>query len=1042
MNAAVAWLIAHYVTFGQYILGAAGTVLLAVIGNAAQRPGAVSWWIDRTALWIAGVALLLTAAVAGTKLWKPGITHDMSWTVPGLSFAIGLLLLVARFLVARQKRSKLGTRLRPLIDALSRSLTQSEQLASWNSERYVDLCTIDGAEVTAQLSWHRGASGVQLLSGPMGSGKTVAMLRIARRYVDALRNAHDLVLPVYVDLATVPAVDRQKGVVDLVRNSVLAEPNAGDLFEQELVNQRSRVRWLFLFDNLDQWLGQQSGSVSDARADWVNGLSEFVKSDLRHRQAVIAGRVTPSCPAARRVRIAPLKGRLQRTFLRASGLGSAQAATLSVDPRLEIYATNPGWISLVAPYLANDRARLPRSVHELISNVVAARLGPQPNHECLLISAELLATALTLKLNPDDGISGEDAEELLHGADSTSACDGKAIMETLQQTGLGRLRLQSEGRLSFTFQHDIVRSYLMTRQLLEGKVNATPTELLVDPRWTGAAEAILQMGPADVVAPLLMEASKLLRDADRPLAEPDPPVQQLLAMLAGEDKIADKPVPFAGWSDRAQHVLRLLSAGLYRRRDLLPDDLQYQIDELVARACTFGTWQAHARALEAVPIANVRVAAGAVARALRSASGWLVELGINQIVLRAELFQELPARDRLRFLVAVSLGAAKTRTALMPTHPLEETMRMASSVSRITAALVWLLFGLPLVVGLFGPGDALSVAILLVGLIVVTLTVAASVYGIADGSVRRGLLANGARVVIGTLGAMVVLALFILISAFWDVATGAGIPANSLLTMAAIAWPLSALWYLVLNRSPERRDFYFPFPAVVEPAIATGRALFLRVKQVYNTSRENLSKSLIGWTCVVLIVLALLLAGRGIRLPAIDSMNSHVVTDVTAGIVGTAAACCLIVWWVLDRIRDRRWLRAWRPHGEPVDSGRVLSWLGALRTDKGTVDLLTALPARLPADEAIEAAAVFTDLYDALEWVHRLRRPEGQQALASTIWETAPRFATKDFRKWLQDYDQKHTGRLHQLSRDGREVLVQYLISIDQVPRPAHSVDG
>jgi hypothetical protein len=824
MRQVLSWIMANYVKIGGGAAAVALTTTMAVLSGLAQQPGWVSRWIGRVAAFIAGVLLLLAALLVTAKVTNPGTTRPMPIAVPiGLASA-GVLIIAVLAMRASRRRTILMRRLRPLVTVLQHGLDHLPKAGEKGRHQYVSLQLDDGRDAVQTLGAVRRTPAIRLLSAASGAGKTTILLETARRGYYSLRwRRRRIVIPVYIDLTHLSCVDPPSSFRAFVLEQMFRERTIVEQFEEMLGNEWLPVSWLFLFDNVDQLPTVTTTQGVIRQRDWLGELAEFLWASPGRLYGVLAGRHVPEVSEATTLRVSAMDPRRRIQMMKGLGLSRSQMEVLSQEPTLAANTENPGWLSLVAPLLVRLNAQ-PTHAYELMSAVIDDSLSATTiltaDRGRLVTTAQAMATALTTRIDRGTEATVTVLAHAVGAIDSSAADDVDMTASVLVAAGLGESRRTPDGQVAFDFRHESIRSFLAAARVLSKGFFVAPPELVFDERWTTVTVALLQAGPAAIVAEILEHATRSLRQAGETMTRTEPATESLLA-AASEDR--DPPtlasgVPFVDWPLETKRLLNLLATGLRQRPELINSELSNVVDRLVAHAFLTGSWPAQAAALNVLPLAGGPVAAAAAALALRSPSGWLVDLAVAQVSTRPDLFPRLPMLDRIRYLAAVALAAGRPGM-IRPRHSFDETLRLASIVGN-TAAVVYLIwFGIPFLANFeeeVRQGDVVIV-LFVAAISALVLHVVSS----KDGSdFRRKLLRNGVRVpvsMIAILAGLAILELFFVVAGV--LVGGSGSDLRTLASIAVFAWPLSVLVYLAVTPHPQSRDFAFPFFAVVGPVI-------------------------------------------------------------------------------------------------------------------------------------------------------------------------------------------------------------------------------
>ena len=1028
------WISAHYGRTTEYILSAGTALLVGVLASALAAAGLKSRWPRRLAA-VAGILLLLIGGgLAACKLHWTGQLKPVPWGGPLIIAALGLLLILAAWALSAYSHYVTRKGLVALADAAWRTV-ESLSRAVRDVPR-VGLRTTQGQLLVRELVRQTGPHGptrIAVLSGPAGAGKTTALFDLANRYrMRWAKKRRHSVIPVYVDLAGLAEKPTRMPLDEYILEQLGDAGRLTERFRDGWADRGPQSSWLFLFDNADRMLARWP--AGSGTRDWVNDLASFLGANGAKSRAVVASRGTPSIPDGIRVEIAPLSNRLRGDFLDARDVADGQQDAIRSGKSFRQYAGNPGWLDFVSPCLGGQRNERLGNFYDLMASCVVHTLSAaEPRavgvpEELLLRVAQDLAILLHgYRLADYSNVKATLVQRLSHIAE----CPPDTILCALSElTSLGWLSsyLNKDSQECLTFSHDSFLVYFAAAGLLRADPKALELEqLLTDSRWPTVAVSLLQHGDQGLTAGLIAAAERILSDLTQ---IPPPPADLFINRFLRSEQITERDSrdyvesPPA-WSPVAHPVLRILDAGLTPEAADREGRLRDETDRLIAGAFPRCAKQEQTEIIYVQGLAHDDVAAAVCAAGISAKDGQMVNAAADQLATRPQLLDLLPLRDRIRFLLAVSLVGLDSWTARWSGPADRDRLRFASTTGVATAAFVVILIGLPGLSGTIAHPRTWGGGL-------VDVAVAAAVVGalIAARSRRwegARLLSGGLNVPFWVVVGMAILGgAGLLALAVQTVRTGSFPTLQDLLTVGMFLWPMSTLYYLAIEPNPTLARWIFPFFVVVRPAWTlawTRRSGVIAVP----------SKRAVAGVVVLLIgvadVLALsVISGRGWQVPASVPGPRHEVRTALIATCWVVLVACFLALPAIDTWHDSRWLRRWLPPTQATNDD-VLSWLGQARTTTGTIAVLSAMERRLPPDDARGAMDVIADLCRVFQVVNELGSTKGPVITDALLAGVGPP-RTPDFVTWLKNYDRKHSGRLRKVAQRQEQPLGEYLSAV------------
>lgn len=1046
MTKILGWVAAHYAGAGKYLLGAALTLLIANLGTALPQVGLTARWPRWLAACTGLVLVFFGTAVAIAKLIWPNPLVPMSWFGPPVIGIVGLLLMGTAWLLDKYHRRRTRRRLAPMVNAAWRTI---ERVPRGGDGPVVLLRTQQGRPVVGELlniARRRRVTPVVSLTAPNGAGKTATLLEVAARCHSMWINkdSHVLIpiyvnLRVYVNLRGLAAESRRISLRDFVLSELAQDVELTRRFGEAWRDTKLGVTWLFLFDNVDRVLTHWPSD--DGSYDWAAELADFVGANGGRLQAVLAGRRMPDIPGGTSVAIAPPNRRSRDRLLTARDVAPAQQAALNSGKSFRQYADNLEWLDLISSYLAQQPSEAPpEDFYDLMAHVIARIISSQQSAS-MGISGRLLhqiaeATAVHISRSTDSsGASTESnlinylTEDEGHPAELVRL----AIAE-LSHAGLMASYRDRNGCDCFEFRHDSVQAYFLTCRLLSDPSTVDPKTVLTDLRCPTIAISLLQHGDAALVARLANAALATLGLIGQ---TPPPPTSEttinrfLRSVEVTERDSSEHEGVLPPWPVLAYLVLHIFDAGFQRHPALIPETLRGEADRLVAHAFSRSARHEQAQMIEIQNLAHDDVAAATCAAGLRSKSGSLVHAAAVQVATRSQLLGLLVLRDRIRFVLAISIVGLDSWTTQHTSPAYGDRLTLASYSGIVTSSLFAITFGLAGIVDIATQPDMWASNIIFP---VIAIVIGGAVFAgrRSDWAIRR-LLANGAKYPFGVTVALAVFGSLGVVSTVLEIMVGHFPSLLGVMTTGTCVWPICALYYLAIEKNPTTRRWMFPFTVLLVPAWK-----FLRTRRtptITAPSKRQLAGIGITTFAVADIVLLGETSSKGWDWHGFSRATHPVLYMDFRWLAWGALIFCILIFPVVNYLHDWRWLRRWTLSTNSR-GGDLLEWLSEPRTTWGAMRLMSAIELREPT-LALGIVNHLTDLYRILKWVSEVGS-KSNVAMTDDILTSMPSLLTPELGIWLRMYDRENPRRLYKVALRHKEPLAEYVTSVARLVAAAN----
>jgi hypothetical protein len=1025
----LSWLARNYVGVSKYILSTAVAVLVAVLGSALPQVR----WTSRVPARLAatvGAFLVAIGVLAGVgKLAWPSSLKPMAWAAPAIAGVLGFAFIGVAWVLRKQYRRRSRQRLQPMIEAALRTLDRASRATA--KHPYVELRNPGRRPVVGEILTavrRRRPGGLILLVGPGGAGKTTVLLELAARCrLSWEERNRRVVIPVYANLSQWGDEVSEIPLRAFVLRELTSDDQLSRLFADAWSVPQPDVTWLFLLDNVDTMLKH---SAAD---DFLASLDDFLAIN-KNLRAVLAGLSGSSRKDAVRIDIAPLDRRSRDHLLTSRGVAKPQQVTLNSEKSFRQYYGNPGWLDLIATYLIKRPGMVTDNFYELMAEITTQQLAlkrPAPGQQLqdlLLSAADETAALLASRIGSAIPTRREQVLQYLIAKLNKDQPEIEPALDALISRHIMKSYRASNGSDCVEFEHDAIQDYFTIRTFINHSSAVNIATLLTDPRWSTVAISLVQHGSDEAIAETITSARKILNDL-RPQAPATTMVvnRLLKSMQLPERPIVQENISGPQWSPIGYRVLYILDAGSQRRPLLMPEDIRELTDFFIASAIPTSTPDEQAQMLDVQHIAQPDVAAAVCAAGLRSVSGGLVDSALAEVTTRHEVMDALPLKDRIRVMLAISVGGLDNWTLHDVKPEFAERLRLASDTGVVASWLAAIIFGFVGLVQLVG--HIVTWASYLTELGFAAIVVGGVIMTRKSAWAMKGALARGVRLPYVVVIGLMALGFLSLLSVVLGVLTGNYLALTGL-PLAAMLWPGSTLFYLANETRPDPRKWRLPFGAIMLPIWNS-----LNSPKPSHVTLPSKRKVLEAARTVILVAAAIafvVLIQKGSHFHGMSRVADHrlhVALTWLAGVIFCASLCVLPA---ADLAHDWRRMRHWMAPTTSNPSVRdVLKWMEMMRTTWGTIRMIAEIEQHTPA-EVLSATEFLTDLYRALEWIHGLGI-KGKKSVPERDWAAMPQLGTPELGDWLKAYDGRHPGRLDTIARRHRHRLADYLLASSSV---------
>jgi hypothetical protein len=424
--------------------------------------------------------------------------------------------------------------------------------------------------------------------------------------------------------------------------------------------------WLFLFDSFDELPEVLSSVEADTTiGDYAQAIDDFLNG-FNQCRGIIASRQFrgPKHLGWPLFRILPLDSR-RWVLIRKAELDPPIEKELNVPLRvatqeIEEMTKNPMFLGILCENMRAGKD-FPNNTHAVFESYLGTRLARdatrlqkrfQLQPADVRMAAERIAFCMSIDTELGLSPSRDKIQEAMERHHLDSSGDVGRYMNALEYLKLARSEQQAVPGSPeyFTFSHRRFQEYFATCIVLSDLTRISPRLLLTDGRWRETAVVILQTQPAEEFAPILAEASDLLKEMTRKI--PDliaDPYAYIKPKASGDVPSVLKPFD---WPARLQPLLSLLQDGLMGRMQELPADIQDNASRILLTASSRGSLADQKWSLEVAGITPQPVLLWLLRRAFASESQWLKEVAYRQTARLGEIPEDIAAaiRKSLRYL--------------------------------------------------------------------------------------------------------------------------------------------------------------------------------------------------------------------------------------------------------------------------------------------------------------------------------------------------------------------------------------------------------
>ncbi|MBE8517059.1 ATP-binding protein [Amycolatopsis sp. H6(2020)] len=950
-------------------------------------------------------AVGLTAALVGVLVCASAIWFLVSrqleplsgsgrlWTIAG---AIGVLLLAGGLTLALLVPTTDRRALNRIARVVDQVVQQCDLRDGFTIDQYVDLGvrrdpgarrrprTLTLAQVTE--------SGVTLLTGPAGAGKTTtlrALVRISCLRSQASRRPDTVVL--YVNLADMAEITTPV-TADTVRAHLLSsfdnDVHLKSTVAALLERADPHLRLVFVID-----LGTAM-QVEQAQ-DYVAEVSRLVR---RHRRnhALIAARTGFEAVDVT-FEPAPARHRRRELLLRRRGMTRTAYRELlnrlDLDPELDDVAHLPATLAMIARHRDALAEVATPSHEEFIERLVQACLDETGHSGTLRPVAEEIAYRLTT----GEPVTADDRTR------------------SLAASALGTIE-----RNTFRFHADVIQAHLAAGHLIRIHDRLDPMVVLGSPILFAALTTAMRRA-TPVFSTWLIDAARAVVTHDSALDNPP-----------------DNDVPGTfRWNLPTLRTLEVLRWGLPRTgdsaADVLPSDVDTAVDALVRRGVLAGGMAQQRTAVSLLPLANAETARTAVDRlVVHGGDSATTRLVVEQLPESRGLFAHLPVSARLAvFLYLFIYGflpATTARSASMaPDKELTAAVTDLARVMRITA------FGnmvFSLAIAIREPNRlivAIGITLASVAFLVFSTSSDRSRSRFGRVAAIAFLLATG----VVTLNGVTSLAHAVAEIMSFDFAVGF----TSAVTAWLLTWPLAAVGYIAATGGAKGR-LWVPQAGLVQLAWADGLPA---VRNTMATRSRVVTRWLWPRRVAAGLICAMIVAFLAVGAPVPANAK-----ETTNGILALVAIAAFVVF-----ASRRQWGNsgAWRrlrwDHRQlsRLDADAVFSELTrSLRAGRAATNRFLTAIGESKSGRLHAAAAMLVDLDNLMQFLAATLPDDLKTPIKEGFWLLVPAFHHAELRQWIIEFDQQHPGMLINFAnteRD-RELLTSAALTA-QGPGPVSS---
>jgi hypothetical protein len=542
--------------------------------------------------------------------------------------------------------------------------------------------------------------------------------------------------------------------------------------------------------------------------------------------------------------------------------------------------------------------------------------------------------------------------------------------------------------------------------------------VLTDPRWRDPAIMAMQAGSDDFRIAVLERAAGLLADLARPLISdlsnflttaPDDP----LPVVLNRNRSTTAPNP------KLTHILTVVAAVPSTNLALVPDFIREVADRVAVTAFAQGDRTDQRDILTLLRLMSPQVAKWSAERAVYR-GGLLLETTALALSRAQRPVHDLSPWSRFRLIAGLAEVPAISRHILHASNSGTSLGTLAALVRDLVLALrvgAALMFAIWIYTGVQSAADAPDLVVLsgLIGTACVALIGLTFIKG--ERQARWPELTAGS-VVLFSAFFLLLAAILELPNSLMQVASGH----ESLFLQAArtyvMTWPACMLAILLFGSAPSRQDWFLPQWSLV-------RVLHSLRTVIPPTSWRGLV------TLIVRVSIGILVIGYVAAGP-VPFMSGETETRTRQAVAAVALAIGIIAVsarWLARQLRGRRGLR--RNIAEGTLTNEIL--LGHLKETGGgqwRMQLLLTSLRQAPPDTLRDSMDVLADLTRALAQVDRMVPADTTTRIPRGVWDVGPPYAHADFRRWLEDFDAAHPGRLTWLATNYSDALARLVTRI------------
>ncbi|GAA2720711.1 NACHT domain-containing protein [Cellulomonas aerilata] len=553
------------------------------------------------------------------------------------------------------------------------------------ARRFGPIDRIDTARRETSLSsaLKRSREPLIVLEGEPGSGKSVALRKLAIDLLDrAARSRHPReIVPLYINLKDFKPAKVDAQAVEAHVLSTLLQGCSVDEARFLQTHFQSGLRsgsWIFLFDSFDEIPAILSqADYEDTVKTYSNALAEFLTRPNKSRcRGILASRYFrgPRQTLWTRFKVLPLTSRQQGDLMLRMKL--PRAITRDVLTRLPMsdspvaqLANNPLFLALLCQHLKESgTSTIPDTPFELFDSHVQRQLDAASAYASEAgwtkdrVAAAAEAIAFTMSAEKDLGLTPA-RDALVRACVERGLLEGAVADQAIEILEYAKLMRRGEsGRAGSvrqtTFVHRRFQEYFATRHLLKDPDAVVASTLLLEGNWRESAVTVLQLqDPGTALAAVLIAQARQslqsmvhgLRDYDREDGD------------SIEAAYLESRFRRFTWPPLSRHLLSLLDEGLFRKHEILPDELRADAARLLTCVVVEGDAVDHKWALELLGTVEHKDRVWFVGRAFASGSGWLAGTAFRMVSRLPSIPHDLARSIRVFLALLASAGNLRRR---------------------------------------------------------------------------------------------------------------------------------------------------------------------------------------------------------------------------------------------------------------------------------------------------------------------------------------------------------------------------------------------